>query len=447
MDDDDDDFMHDDDNNVDFDFEYEDNDEDSDMQDADIDLENNYYNAKGLKEEDIELAITHFQNIVNDDNNIKGVWGFRSLKQLIKIKFSKREDKEVLELFQQLLKWLDSNQITRNHADKSINNMLDLLSTTQNTTFLEKLYDAALSSISQESNSRVWTKTNLKLAELLLQHEEYEKLSRILQKLYASCINNDGSNNQTKGTLLLELYAIEIQMYTATKNHKKLKALYHKCLRVKSAVPHPKIMGIIRECGGKMHMSENSWQKAKIDFFEAFRNFDESGDIRRIQCLKYMVLANILMESFINPFDSQETKAYQSHKDIIAMLNLFNACRRKNIDEVDSVLSLNKDSIMGDKFIASYLSNLLRSVRTQVLLRLIEPYSKIKLKFISEQLNIEESEVESLIIELILDSKLNGKIDYVSNLLLLDSITTEAFNSESINEWITNINRKLIFHE
>ena len=25
---------------------------------------------------------------------------------------------------------------------------------------------------------------------------------------------------------------------------------------MRSAVPHPKIMGIIRECGGKMHMSE-----------------------------------------------------------------------------------------------------------------------------------------------------------------------------------------------
>lgn len=35
-----------------------------------------------------------------------------------------------------------------------------------------------------------------------------------------------------------------------------LKALYQRALRVRSAVPHPKIMGIIRECGGKMHMSE-----------------------------------------------------------------------------------------------------------------------------------------------------------------------------------------------
>jgi hypothetical protein len=48
-------------------------------------------------------------------------------------------------------------------------------------------------------------------------------------------------------------------MYTATKNNKRLKELYRLSLHIKSAIPHPKIMGIIRECGGKMHMSEGEF--------------------------------------------------------------------------------------------------------------------------------------------------------------------------------------------
>ncbi len=36
----------------------------------------------------------------------------------------------------------------------------------------------------------------------------------------------------------------------------RTKGLYEKALSVRSAVPHPKIMGVIRECGGKMYMSE-----------------------------------------------------------------------------------------------------------------------------------------------------------------------------------------------
>ncbi len=54
-----------------------------------------------------------------------------------------------------------------------------------------------------------------------------------------------------KGTQLLEVYALEIQMYTEQKNNKKLKALYEQSLHVKSAIPHPLIMGVIRGEQGK----------------------------------------------------------------------------------------------------------------------------------------------------------------------------------------------------
>ena len=66
-----------------------------------------------------------------------------------------------------------------------------------------------------------------------------------------------------------------------------MQQLYQKALAIKSAIPHPRIMGIIRECGGKMHMAERQWPEAATDFFEAFKNYDEAGNQRRIQCLKY----------------------------------------------------------------------------------------------------------------------------------------------------------------
>lgn len=34
--------------------------------------------------------------------------------------------------------------------------------------------------------------------------------------------------------------------------------IYEKSLRVRSAIPHPRIQGVIRECGGKMYMSESA---------------------------------------------------------------------------------------------------------------------------------------------------------------------------------------------
>lgn len=53
-------------------------------------------------------------------------------------------------------------------------------------------------------------------------------------------------------------------------------------------------MGIIRECGGKMHMAERQWADAATDFFEAFKNYDEAGNQRRIQCLKYVLYSSLV---------------------------------------------------------------------------------------------------------------------------------------------------------
>ena len=63
----------------------------------------------------------------------------------------------------------------------------------------------------------------------------------------ASVLQTDeGEDDLKKGTQLLEIYALEIQMYTAQKNNKKLKTLYEQSLHIKSAIPHPLIMGVIR---------------------------------------------------------------------------------------------------------------------------------------------------------------------------------------------------------
>lgn len=35
-------------------------------------------------------------------------------------------------------------------------------------------------------------------------------------------------------------------------------------------------------------MAERQWAEAATDFFEAFKNYDEAGNHRRIQCLKYV---------------------------------------------------------------------------------------------------------------------------------------------------------------
>lgn len=80
------------------------------------------------------------------------------------------------------------------------------------------------------------------------------------------------------------------------------------------------------------------WNRASEDFFESFRNYDEAGSPQRIQVLKYLVLANMLTGSEVNPFDSQETKPYKNDSQIKAMTDLVDAYQRREVHLAEKIL-------------------------------------------------------------------------------------------------------------
>ena len=94
---------------------------------------------------------------------------------------------------------------------------------------------------------------------------------------------------------------------------------------------------------------------------------------RRIQCLKYLILSNMLMNSDISPFDSQEAKPYKNDPEILAMTNLVSAYMRNDIRLFEKLLKQNSRTVMGDAFIKQYIDDLLKNIRTQVLLELSQP--------------------------------------------------------------------------
>ncbi|EUC60393.1 COP9 signalosome complex subunit 2 [Rhizoctonia solani AG-3 Rhs1AP] len=418
------------------DFEY--SGEESDDQGADADAENQYYTAKSLKEDDPAEALKSFRKIIDTEKDKKEHtdWGFKALKQSSKISFLLlgRPD-DALKTYIELLGYTRS-AVTRNYSEKTINGILDYVGGQKplkkgqkkasagvvSVEILEKFYEVTKSVLIETKNERLSTKINLKLAKLWLDRKEYTRLMHVISELHRSATSttsstSDDTSDQSRGTLLLEIYALEIQMYNETKNWKKLKEIYNKSSEVRSAIPHPRIMGVIKECGGKMWMGEKQWARASTDFFESFRNYDESGAPQRIQVLKYLVLANLLMGSGINPFDSQEAKPYKSDPQITAMTDLVGAYQRREVHEAERILRDHRDTIMDDPFIASYIGDLLRSLRTSYLIDLIKPYTRLELGFLAKQLNVEKNEVEELLIGLILEGKVEGKIDQVAQRL------------------------------
>jgi COP9 signalosome complex subunit 2 len=153
-----------------------------------------------------------------------------------------------------------------------------------------------------------------------------------------------------------------------------------------------------------------NWKEAQRDFFESFRNYDEAGSLQRIQVLKYLVLTTMLMGSDINPFDSQETKPYKNDHRIAAMTDLVDAYQRDDIHSYEKILQNNKD-LLADPFIAENIDEVTRNMRTKAVLRLVAPYTRFSLSFISKQLKISLAEVQDIVSFLIVDKKLIGKIN------------------------------------
>ncbi|KAI0375464.1 PCI-domain-containing protein [Pilatotrama ljubarskyi] len=422
MDDDDADYMQGSDDE-DYGFAYSDDDDADEAGSADV--ENMYYTAKSKKEDNPEQALKEFRAIVEKEEE-KGDWGFKALKQSTKLLFlTLHRPADALKTYTELLTYTKS-AVTRNYAEKTINSILDYVGGSKSgpveVDILERFYEATKAALAEAKNDarRLSAKTNLKLAKLWLDRKEYGRLQKILNELYRSTIGENADDQAQKGTQLLEIYALEIQMHNERKNYKKLKEIYNASNSVRSAIPHPRIMGVIKECGGKMWMGERQWNRASEDFFDSFKNYDEAGSPQRIQVLKYLVLANMLTGSEVNPFDSQETKPYKNDPQIKAMTDLVDAYQRREVHAAEKILRENKTTIMDDPFIKQYIGELLRSLRTQYLIDLIKPYTRLELSFLAKQLNVDNEEVEELLIGLILEGKVEGRIDQVAMRLELE---------------------------
>lgn len=182
------------------------------------------------------------------------------------------------------------------------------------------------------------------------------------------------------------------------------------------------------------------------------------------------------MKSDINPFDSQEAKPYKNDPEILAMTNLVNAYQNNDINEFESILKQNRQNIMDDPFIREHIegtnivirfslfiiiqmiADLLRNIRTQVLIKLITPYTRIQIPFISQELNIDVAEVENLLVSCILDkyavqnliqvvsivffcySTIRGRIDQVNHVLFLDQASVNAARYNALDRWTNQLN-------
>ena len=456
-------------------FEYTDDEEEQEQQgdNFEVALENTYYNAKQLHEDacrdqddddgedagdsdaKIQEAVQEFEKAIQMEkdhlgDNKAGHFTFKCLKQIVKVRMRRNELTEAQVVYRRLLECIsnpDLEGVSPNAVEKGINGMLDRVSSifTSNSSgngsgsgsgsaqdndaaqdLARLVYDSTLNLFHPTHGScpteRVWFKTNLKYGQLLYDnHETRELQSVIYDLLQTSGLEQSSaeSRSSSNSTHLMEIYALQIQLYSRLKDNKMLREIFSKAMAVQGGIPHPRTLALIQELGGKMHMASQEYEAACSTFFQAFKSYDEAGDVARLRCLKYLVLASMLDASSINPFDSQEVRPYKNDPEIAAMTNLVDAFHNNDIKKFEKILDKNEGKVMDDEFIREYISDLRKTIRKQVLLQVVRPYTRISLEALSKELNgISVKDIEHLLVPLILDRKLEGRIDQVKGILV-----------------------------
>ncbi|CAI5746087.1 unnamed protein product [Peronospora destructor] len=370
---------------------------------AQIALENTFYEAEDFRQRgELTQALDYFQRVVTLEQETTPVeerkWSFQALEHVVKICVSRHQWDEMLRHYEQMLKHLAF--VTRNESTESISSILEVVSNAtvkkeekSSAKYTSKMYELTLDKLKDVNNDRLWFSMN----------------------------TSDGVQDQSKATSLLDVYALEIQLCVATKNGAKMRVIYPKTLDLDAAVADPRIMGVIREEGGKMYLEEKEWMLAYNEFFESFRNYQEAGNSRATRCLKYVVLANMLASSDINPFDSREAKVYHDVEEIGAMLLLRGAYESNDIVQFEKVLKNPKYKLLSDPIIKRYLDPLLHNIRCQVMKTIVSPYQTIHIESLSKRMNITRKDVEDIAVALIQNLELDAKIDQSRGLLVLQT--------------------------
>lgn len=390
--------------------------------------QNKYYNAKGLKEDNPEDAIKEFRSIIDLRNSSydedSAEWIFKSLKQIMKVNFHAGNFPQVLHYLNQLVSFVP--HVNRNYAEESLSKILNNYSLSNDTQFVSQLYDIILGFLgdtSGGSNDRLWLKINLNKLKNLLEEKElsgcFPLITSIKDKLKSS-------SESIRNSFSLEVIAAEIEYYSQqpTLDLVKLNQLHCKSSTITSAVTHPRIMGIIRECGATVQFYRGNYEKARLEYYECFKNYDEAGSSSKKKILKYLTLCSLLTENEVNPFESQETQSYSQlpeYFNLISLVKAYDELNLVNFNKVKLEMKKCNDELVNDKIFIHASTQILKNLKSKILVNYLKSYKTIKFEFLTRKLEVNQNELEDILIQLANLGKISKvKLDFINNYIEME---------------------------
>lgn len=170
-------------------------------------------------------------------------------------------------------------------------------------------------------------------------------------------------------------------------------------------------------CDEKCHTVAYSY------FLESLDGFIISKDpLGATLSVRYLILSKIMAKKYedVNALlKSKVISPFLKDEAVLFFLKIKEACKKRDVKEYQKILNENPSFLSEDTFVGKHLTDLYNILLENNILKIIEPYSNIKIEMISKKLDFSFQDVEAKLRKMILDSKIIGTIDNVNHSVLL----------------------------
>lgn len=403
--------------------------------------ENQYYCAKGLKDESIESAIEKFQKLVEFNNTNENVeWVFKSYKQLAKIKYYQLRYDETLDYIAQLISMLP--KLNGNYAEDSINKLLLRYMTCSDRSFVSKMYNIIVNQLQDSvvagiSGHRLWLRINLNRFYDLLEEDDLDSAKILIQSIKGQL---DKVSELTRNSFALEVIAAEIEYSMRFGGSlSELSQFHRRSSQVTSTITHPRVMGVIWECGATVHFYRGQFEKARLEFYESFKNYDEAGSLSKKKILKYLGLCSMLTDSEVNPFESQETQTYAQlaeYQNLIRLITAYEDCDLDLFYTVLDSMKTSSDVLTKDRLFHIAEKRILHNLKLKVLSNYLNASKAVTYDYLIRKLGLNcDKELEDLLLFMANNGLVNNlSIDYVDRVIEVNDSDSYSIFSPAIEK-------------
>ncbi|KAJ9448835.1 26S proteasome non-ATPase regulatory subunit 11 [Diplonema papillatum] len=249
--------------------------------------------------------------------------------------------------------------------------------------------------------------------------------------------------------MLVDVHVLESRLYYALKNSSKAKA----ALVAARTAAHSIYVGPLTQAeidmqSGIISAEEKDFKVAYSYFFESFEGFHGTGEHRpdAEAALKYMLMSKILDASLSDMSQVLQQKSvtqYRGLDAVTAMTDIAEAYKTRDLHKFNSVRKVHAGVFAEDDIAETHLDDLYNELLEKHLLRVIEPYERVEIAHLAEQIKLAPTLIESKLSQMILDDKLKGILDQAHHCLIVhpddtkDLLFTDAVGTlESLHKVI-----------